>query len=140
MKEENDNNIDVKQIMAKIKEEVAKNGPYEEILPFESIPIEVEQEEKAISVSEVKGLIKSKTSNLEIPPVYGIENANPIKRIYKKIVSKIVRCATFPITVRATETNNQLKESLELTLQIVEQQQMQIEKLKKDIEEMKANG
>ncbi len=124
--------INVKKIMAEIRETVRKNGPYEELPAFDQIPIP--QKAETISAEQLRKRILEKTGDLAVPPVFSAGEGNGLKRLYKRIVSKLVRCATFPLSVRVTQTNAQLRECLELTCGVIERQQAQIDQLSRRME------
>ena len=121
--------VDVEKIMEEIREEVRRNGPYERIPSFDDIP--VPQEEAEGPVSSLRMFVAERTADLTIPPVFPLEETNPLKRFYKRLASKLVRCATFPLSQRVTETNVRQKECLEAMAQTIEKQQFEIEELKR---------
>ena len=74
--------------------------------------------------------VKDLTDGYGIPPVTEEKTGNPVKRLYKKITCKAVRCATVPLSSSVTEANLRFKTALEKALAVVEYQQREIEELK----------
>ncbi len=128
--------VNIEKIMAEIRAEVEKNGPYEDLPSFDEIPIP--RLDQPTAPAALGGSIAARLADVEIPPVYPIPAGNPLKRLYKRVVAKVVRCATFPITVRATETNRMFRDCLNQEAAVIEEQQRQIEALKDRIERLEA--
>ncbi|MBR2823434.1 MAG: hypothetical protein IKE24_07100 [Clostridia bacterium] len=124
--------VDVKKIMAEIRETARKNGPYEDLPGFEQVPIPRKAE--TVTADVLRKRILDTTGDLSVPPAFPAGEGNALKRLYKRIVSKLVRCATFPLSVRVTETNTRLKESLEITCGVIERQQAMIDQLSRRVE------
>ena len=75
--------VDIEAIMEEIREEVRKKGPYEPIPGLDDIPTSV-----------------LRKTDWTVSCAYPAEGGNPLKRLYTKLVSKVVRCALFPLTNR----------------------------------------
>lgn len=130
--------VNVEKIMEEIREEVEKSGPWPEIPSFEDAG-------KGIGYSaDARGLrshIEELTNDYVIPISFPDMGGNPLKKLYKKIVTKAVRCATAPMSTRITETNEALKTALEEAGDVIEKQQEQIDRLTKQVEALeKAAG
>lgn len=123
--------IDIQKIMEEIKEEVRRNGPYDEIPAFDDIPIP--SDKLGGDISRYK-LIDSQ--DLTIPVVYPVESSNPLAKIFKQIMNKLTRCSVSPMAARISETNVKLKAGLCYAMDRIQNQQDLIDELTERIEEL----
>ena len=121
--------LDIEAIMEEIRAEVRKNGPYEEIPGFDTIP-----KTERTTAASLKKDVEELTADYEIPLTFPEPEGNALKRLYKKCAARAVRCVTVPLSARATETNLGLKTALEKAVEVIEQQQQRIEELEKKVE------
>lgn len=134
--------IDIEAIMEEIRETVKAHGPYEAIPAFDEIPLEGGEaapvpEADNISGGQLRGAIsRNLGGSWTIPWVYPIPAGNPMVRGYKKVATKLARCAVAPVAQRVTETNQAMKGSIEQLASVIEQQQAQIQALKERLDEM----
>ena len=117
--------LDIEAIMEEIRSKARKAPPAEGLPEFDRIRVKRESPVEAM-VREVKEL----TDDYAIPPVFEAEAGNPVKRLYKKMTCRAVRCATVPMSSSVTEANLRFKTALEKALAVVEYQQREIEELK----------
>lgn len=120
-----DDILDIEAIMEEIRAKARKALPAEGLPEFDRIRVKQESPVEAM-VREVKEL----TEDYAIPPVIEVEAGNPVKRLYKKMTCRAVRCATVPMSSSVTEANLRFKTALEKALAVVEYQQREIEELK----------
>ena len=95
-----------------------------DVLPVEKEDIEALQ--KAVQETMQIGVIL---------PEFPIEGSK-VKRIFKKIFQKMMRCVVVPLTGRITETNRMTAQCLKQSVQLIEQQQKQIENLAAQVEKL----
>ena len=95
-----------------------------DVLPVEKEDIEALQ--KAVQETMQIGVIL---------PEFPIEGSK-VKRIFKKIFQKMMRCVAVPLTGRITETNRMTAQCLKQSVQLIEQQQKQIENLAAQVEKL----
>ena len=62
--------------------------------------------------------------------VYPESAGNPVKRIYTRIVSKLIRCALFPVTERISQVHAEMKAQMMQMQQEMARQQEEIRSLK----------
>ncbi len=117
--------LDIEAIMEEIRAEARKAPPAEGLPEFDRIRVRQESPVEALA-REVKDM----TDGYGIPPVIEEKTGNPVKRLYKKITCKAVRCATVPLSSSVTEANLRFKTALEKTVAVMECQQREIEELK----------
>ncbi len=121
-------------VLAEVKAEGAKKAAeHGEVLPFSVIPYEKEKEATAETLFR---WTETRANDLFIPAIYPDEPGNPLKKIYTKIVSKIVRCVTFPLTCRVTKTNHALKDCIDEMTAVIEEEHKTIKELQKRISEL----
>ena len=119
-------------VLAEVKAEGAKKATeYGEVLPFSEIPYERAEEATANTLWKWIG---TRANDVFIPPVFPDEPGNPLKKIYTKVVSKITRCVTFPLSKKVTKTNEALRDCLDDVAGVIEEQQKEILELRKRIE------
>ena len=125
-------------VLAEVKAEGAKKAAeHGEVLPFSAIPYEQVTDTTAYTLWK---RIDEKAPDLFVPPVYPDEPGNPVKRIYTKIVSKLVRCVTFPLTKRVTKTNQALKGCIDEMTVVIEGQQKTIRELEERVAQLEKKG
>ena len=117
--------LDIEAVMEEIRAEARKAPPAEGLPEFDRIRVKQESPVEVLA-REVKDL----TDGYGIPPVIEEKTGNPVKRLYKKITCKAVRCATVPLSSSVTEANLRFKTALEKTVAMMERQQREIEELK----------
>ena len=124
---EEEGRLDMEAIMAEIREEVRKNGPYEHIPDFDRMPGPGRRgDTDAYSLKEE---IAELTDEYEIPLHFPDPSRNPAKRAYKKVAGKAAHFATAPLSLKVTETNLSLKTALETAAEVIAKQQKQIDEL-----------
>ena len=115
--------VNVEKIMEEIRAEARKKGEGEYVPGMEELP----------------------TSTLRqfdwtVSSAYPVTEGNPIKRIYTKIVSKLIRCVTFPLTKRVTKTNQALKGCIDEMTVVIEGQQKTIRELEERVAQLEKKG
>ena len=115
--------------MEEIRAEAKKWSASEDLPVFAKMP-----KADTRKCEKLKEQVKQLTNNLEIPPSYQVPGGNPLKRVYKKIMTKAVNCATVPMSLRITETNTELKNALEKAVEVIEEQDKRIAELEKRAE------
>ena len=124
--------LDPAAVMEEIRAEVKKNGPYEEIPTINEIPMP--EDESIFDAKTVLRGVRERNDVFEIPSVFPETSGNPVKKAYKKAMTKAVACATFPMAQRATEINFGVKVSLHDIARILVEQQKRIEELEAKVE------
>lgn len=120
--------LDIGKIMEEIRAEARRWEPCEDLPPFGSMP-----KEDLRKGEKLKAQVKELTKDYEIPVNYPDPARNPLKRVYKKIATKLVRCATAPLSVRVTETNLAMKTALEKAVEVIDEQEKRIMELEKHL-------
>ena len=121
--------LDIEKIMDEIRAEARRWEPCESLPAFGSMP-----KEDTRKCEKLKEQVKQLTDDYVIPVSYQDPSRNPLKRIFKKVTTKAVRCATAPMSVRMTETNLGLKTALEKAVEVIEEQEKRIAELEKKVE------
>lgn len=111
--------INVEKIMEEIREEVRKKGEQEYVPGMDEMPVSA-----------------LRKFDWTVSSAYQVTEGNPLKRIYTKIVSKIVRCALFPMGNRLTQIHEQMAMRMDEMMSMIEDQQQEINDLYLRIEEM----
>ncbi len=111
--------VDIEAIMEEIREEVRKKGPYEPIPGLDDIPTSV-----------------LRKTDWTVSCAYPAEGGNPLKRLYMKLVSKVVRCALFPLTNRLTQIHEEMSLRMDEMTGMIEDQQKEIDDLYLRIEQL----
>ena len=124
--------FDPAAIVEEIRAEVEKNGPYEEILTINDIPMP--EDENIFDAQTLLRGIQERNDVFEIPSAFPETSGNPVKKAYKKAMTKAVACATFPLAQRATEINFGVKVSLHDIARLLVEQQKRIEELEAKVE------
>lgn len=125
-------------VLAEVKAEGAKKAAeYGEVLPFSAIPYERVEEATAETLWKWIG---TRANDVFIPPVYPDEPGNPLKKAYSKVVSKVTRCVTFPLSKRVTKTNEALRDCLDEMTSVIEEQQKEIRELRERIDQLEKKG
>ena len=120
--------VDIEKIMDEIRAEARKYGSGEDIPTIDRISPEM-----AVTVDNLKKKVAELTKDYEIRPTVTNAGGNPLKKIYRKIVSRATGCATTSLSQQVTETNRNLKIALEETVDVMENQQKQIDDLEKKV-------
>ena len=123
--------VDIEKIMEEIREEVRKNGPYEDIPSFDSVPCPSLGDQL---LAKQNALVQQ--ADIYLPPVYPVKGGNPALRLYKKVVSKAVRCSTFPLAVRQNEINENFYLGFSDLLKILNIQNQTIHDLADRVQEL----
>ena len=123
--------LNIEAIMEEIREEVRRNGPYESLPDFDGVPIE-----QKVNAKFLRDSIDRLTGDYTIPVSFEDPSRNPVKRIYKKAVKKIVRCSTAPMAIKATEVNLGMKTALENAAEVIARQQTLIDELTRRVEQL----
>jgi len=111
--------VNVEKIMEEIREEVRKKGGAESVPGMEELPVSTLRQ-----------------FDWTVPCAYPAAEGNPIKRVYTKIVSKMVRCALFPMGNRLTQIHEEMALRMDELVAMNEEQGRQIEALKARVEEL----
>ncbi len=111
--------INGEKIMEEIREEVRKKGEQEYVPGMDEMPVSA-----------------LRKFDWTVSSAYPVTEGNPLKRIYTKIVSKIVRCALFPMGNRLTQIHEQMAMRMDEMMSMIEDQQQEINDLYLRIEEM----
>ena len=111
--------VNVEKIMEEIREEVRKKGGAESVPGMEELPVSTLRQ-----------------FDWTVPCAYPAAEGNPIKRVYTKIVSKMVRCALFPMGNRLTQIHEEMAMQMDEMRSMIEDQQQEINDLYLRIEEM----
>ena len=111
--------INVEKIMEEIREEVRKKGEQEYVPGMDEMPVSA-----------------LRKFDWTVSSAYPVTEGNPLKRIYTKIVSKIVRCALFPMGNRLTQIHEEMAMRMDEMMSMIEDQQQEINDLYLRIEEM----
>ena len=120
-------------VLAEVKAEGAKKAAeHGEVLPFSEIPYE---RTEGATADTLWKWFATRTSDVEIPPVITYDTGNPVKKVYSKIVSKVTRCVTFPMTKNMTGA---LRDCLDATASVIEDQQKEIRELRERIARLEA--
>lgn len=123
--------VDVEKIMEEIREEATKISSVEDIPSFDSVPIP--------SISSLllhNPSVTASKADVTLPAVYPVIDKNPVRKIYKKSVSKAVRCSVFPIAYRQSEINGMFRHSFNELLAIISNQEKTILELADRIQEL----
>ena len=122
--------LDIEKIMEEIRAEAAKREPYKEEPAFEQVSgVERQKAER------LKEQVEKLTDDYEIPANYQARfpSRNPIKKAYRKIATRAMRCVAAPMGERVTETNLAMKKALEKAVEVIEEQEKRIEALEKQL-------
>ena len=104
-------NVDIEAIMDEIREEAKKNGANGIVPAFEDVP-----------------MMPAAPKNWDVVCAYPAAG-NPLKRLYSKIVSKLTRCALFPLTERLTAIHREMRQEMDAMHATIEEQAKEIEEL-----------
>ena len=115
--------IKVEKIMEEIREEVRKKGEQEYVPGMDEMPVSTLRQ-----------------FDWTVSSAYPAGEGNPLKRIYTKIVSKLIRCVTFPLTKRVTKTNQALKDCIDEITVVIEGQQKTIRELEERVAQLEKKG
>lgn len=110
-------NIDIEAIMDEIREEAKKNSAKGIVPVFEDVPI-----------------TPAAPKNWDVVCAYPAEG-NPLKKLYSRIVSKLVRCALFPLTERLTAVHREMQQQMETMNAAMAEQAKEIEELHKRLDQ-----
>lgn len=111
--------IDIEQIMDEIRRE-AKELTEQGLLPdFEQI-------------SEKEPVVY----DWAVSCAYPVTQGSTLKKCYTRIVSKLVRCALFPITERITQVNQEMKIRMDEMDRIITKQQGEILELRRRVKRL----
>ena len=111
--------VNVEKIMEEIREEVRKKGEAEYVPGMDEMPVST-----------------LRKFDWTVSSAYPVTEGNPIKRLYTKIVSKMVRCALFPMGNRLTQIHEEMAMQMDEMRSMIEDQQQEINDLYLRIEEM----
>ena len=122
--------LDIEKIMEEIRAEARKREPYAEEQAFEQVS-SVERRK----AERLKEQVEKLTEDYEIPANYQAQfpSRNPVKKAYRKIATKAMRCVAAPMGKRMTETNLAMKTALEKAVEVIEEQEKRIQELEKKI-------
>ena len=109
-------NIDIEAIMDEIREEAKKNGANGIVPAFEDVP-----------------MMPAAPKNWDVVCAYPAAG-NPLKKLYSRIVSKLVRCALFPLTERLTAIHREMQQQMETMNAAMAEQAKEIEELHKRLD------
>lgn len=111
--------IDIEQIMDEIRRE-AKELTEQGLLPdFEQI-------------SEKEPVVY----DWAVSCAYPVTQGSTLKKCYTRIISKLVRCALFPITERITQVNQEMKIRMDEMDRIITKQQGEILELRRRVKRL----
>ena len=110
-------NIDIEAIMDEIREEAKKNGANGIVPAFEDVP-----------------MMPAAPKNWDVVCAYPAAG-NPLKKLYSRIVSKLVRCALFPLTERLTAVHREMQQQMETMNATMAEQAKEIEELHKRLDQ-----
>ena len=118
-------------VLAEVKAEGKRKAEHGEVMPFDAIPYDRVEEATADTLWKWIG---TRANDLFIPPVYPDEPGNPLKKAWTKVVSKVVRCVTFPLSKKVTATNEALRDCIDEMTSVIEDQQKLISDLQKRVD------
>ncbi len=130
---------DIEQIMAEIRDRVkaAGEGAYDP--SFEEIPLKNQAE---FSEEETAGALRDRVSerlgDCSVPWVYPLPAGNRAVRAYKRVATKMARCAVAPLAQRVTETNRSIRSGMEFLASAGDRQQQEIAELKEQVAALEA--
>lgn len=111
--------INIDAIMEEIREEAGRNRSKEALPDFNDLPI-----------------MEPRVSEWIVECAYPVKTGNPLKRMYTRFISKIVRAALFPVTERITKTNLEIKTCMDEMASMIDEQREEIDALIKRVEEL----
>ncbi len=130
--------IDVKKIMEEIRNEIKEKGYSASELSFQDVAIPkvhgIYGEDSAAGLAE--GIVEA--SACQRVDLYYPLAGNPVKRIIKKIIRKIVGLVLIPITLEQERYNAAMVRNMQFVQKYMNYQQQEIEDLKKQVSELKS--
>ena len=121
--------LNIPKIMEEIRAEARRWEPAEGLPAFEDLSTE-----DLHKCARLRKRVEKLTEGYEIPIIYEDPSHSPLKRFYKRIAKKAVRCATAPMSVKITETNLNFRTALERAIDVIEEQEKRISELEKAIQ------
>ncbi len=116
--------IDVEKIMEEIRDDLRKNGPYEAIPSFDIVPLS-----SLADILLAKMSVPAVGADVSLPAVYPVKDRNPVKKMFKKTVGKLVRCGVFPVAYHQSGINYTFQQSFQDLLEVVKLQTLIIHDL-----------
>lgn len=116
-----------------VAREIVEKKYYNDLPAFHETPdlLPVEKED----IETLQKLVQKTMKIGMINPEFPIEGSK-VKRLFKKIFQKMMRCVVVPLTGRITETNRMTAQCLKQSVQLIEQQQKQIEDLSAQVDKL----
>ena len=111
----------------------------------EKIMEEIRAEVRAKGEAEVPGMEDLPVSTLRqfdwtVSSAYPVTGGNPIKRLYTKMMSKLVRCALFPMGNRLTQIHEEMALRMDELVAMNEEQGRQIAALQEKVKELESRS